>query len=191
VRRVAVIGCGGAGKTAVARALATRHGLPLVQADPLVYPDGHTARPEAEWQPELNAHVERDAWVIDAMKLSILEHRVQRADTVVFVDVPRRWCFVGVAQRDGLRALRNREFMRWIWDFPRTARPRIYEMIERHRDDTHVVVLRGRRDVRRFLADCQERLSTGGPSEARRYRRADGAELGGAVGRGGCGPRAG
>jgi adenylate kinase family enzyme len=155
VRRVAVIGCGGAGKTTVARALALHTGLPLVQADPVVYADGHTARPEHEWQPELNAHADRDAWVIDAMKLSLLEHRVRRADTVVFVDVPRRWCFLGVAQRDGLGALRNLEFMRWIWDFPRRARPRIYELLGRSGGDTRVVVLRSRREVRRFLASLR------------------------------------
>ena len=152
MKRVAVIGCGGAGKTTVARALALHTGLPLVQADPIVYADGHNARPEVEWQPELNAHADRDAWVIDALKLSLLEHRLRRADTVVFVDVPRRWCFLGVAQRDGLRAERNHEFMRWIWDFPRTVRPRIYELLERHAGDTRVVVLRSRRGARRFLA---------------------------------------
>jgi adenylate kinase family enzyme len=147
-----VIGCGGAGKTTVARALALHTGLPLVQADPIVYPDGRTARPESEWQPELDGYADREAWVIDAMKLSILERRLQRADTVVFVDVPRRSCFLGVAQRDGVRAVRNREFMRWIWNFPRTARPRIYELLGRSGDDTQVVVLRSRREVRRFLA---------------------------------------
>ncbi|HEY8407702.1 MAG TPA: hypothetical protein VIK66_06980 [Gaiellaceae bacterium] len=152
MRRVAVIGCGGAGKTTVARALALHTGLPLVQADPIVYADGHTARPESGWQPELNAHADRDAWVIDAMKLSLLEHRVQRADTIVFVDVARRWCFLGVVQRDGLQALRNHAFMRWIWDFPRQARPRIYELLERYNGDTRVVVLRSRRDVRGFVA---------------------------------------
>jgi adenylate kinase family enzyme len=147
-----VIGCGGAGKTTVARALAAHTGLPLVQADRIVHADGHAARPESEWQPELNAHADRDAWVIDAMKLSLLEHRVRRADTVVFVDVPRRWCLLGVAQRDGLGVIRNHDFMRFIWDFPRTARPRIYELLDRYRGDTRVVVLRSRREVRGFLA---------------------------------------
>ena len=148
-----MIGCGGAGKTTVARALAFHTGLPLVQADPIVYADGPIARPESEWQPELNAHADGETWVIDAMKLSLLEHRLRRADTVVFVDVPRRWCFLGVAQRDGLRALlHNHEFMRWIWDFPRKARPRIYDLLERYGGDRSVVVLRSRREVRGFLA---------------------------------------
>jgi hypothetical protein len=57
------------------------------------------------------------------MKLSLLEHRVARADTVVFLDLPRRWCYVAIAQRgDRWRHLRNAEFMRWIWDFPRMVR---------------------------------------------------------------------
>jgi hypothetical protein len=100
--------------------------------------------------------------VIDAMKLSLLEHRVRRADTVVFVDVPRRWCFLGVAQRDGLGALRNREFIRWIWEFPRETRPHIQELLERRAGDTRVVVLCSRRDVRRFLASLETRCQTPG-----------------------------
>jgi adenylate kinase family enzyme len=147
-----VIGCGGAGKTTVASALAEHHDLPLVQADPIVHPGGGPARPEAEWQPELKGQADGEAWVIDAMKLSLLEHRVERAELVVWLDLPRRWCYLGVAQRaDRWRDLRNGEFMRWIWDFPRKARPRIAEILDRHRTDTEIVVLRSRREIHDFL----------------------------------------
>jgi adenylate kinase family enzyme len=127
--------------------LAQRLGVPLVHADDLV-----RGREEGEWQPELNAHADRDAWVIDGMKLSILEHRVERADTVVFLDLPRRSCFAGVVRRDGIRALWSGGFARWMWTFPHHARPRIREILERHRDDTEIVVLRSRRAARRFVA---------------------------------------
>lgn len=151
-RRIAVIGCGGAGKTTVARALAARHCLPLVEADPIVHPGGGPARPESEWQPELNAAADGEDWVIDAMKVSLLEHRVERADTVVFLDLPRRWCYVGIAQRETRRRdLRSGEFLRWIWEFPRKARPRICEILDRHRHDTEIVVLRSRREIHDFL----------------------------------------
>jgi adenylate kinase family enzyme len=152
VRRVAVLGCGGAGKTTVARELARRHGLPLVDADSIVHPpDGSPA--EAEWQAELNAATENDAWVIDAMKLSILERRVERADTVVFLDVPRRSCYLGLVQRRRWRRdLLNPGFLAWIWRFRRDARPRILAILDRHRDTTDVVVLRSRRAVRAFLS---------------------------------------
>jgi adenylate kinase family enzyme len=150
-RRIAVVGCGGSGKTYVARALAAKHGLPLVHADGIVYRNG-ILQPETEWQAELHARADEGAWVIDAMKLSILEYRVARADTVVFLDVPRRWCYLGLLQRRARRRdVLNVQFLRWIWRFPREARPRIIELLERHRSSTDVVVLRSRREVRRYL----------------------------------------
>jgi len=120
----------------------------VVHADDIVHGSG-AMRPEAEWQAELNAVADGDAWVIDAMKVSILEHRVARADTVVFVDVPRWSCYVGLVQRRMWRRdIVNVQFLRWIWRFPRDTRPRIYDILERATAD--VVVLRTRRQVRRF-----------------------------------------
>jgi adenylate kinase family enzyme len=164
VRRIAVIGCGGSGKTTVARELAQRFGLPVVHADFLVFRDGETPRPEAEWQAELAAIVDAEVWVIDAMKLSTLEHRVCRADLVVFLDLPRRSCLAGLlVRRLRYRGAVDRElgvadrisldFLRWIWRFRRDARPRILRALQGRPPRTRLVVLRSRRDVGRFLAD--------------------------------------
>jgi hypothetical protein len=98
------------------------------------------------------------------MKVSTLEHRVARADTVVFLDLPRRGCYAGIALRrlrhrrriDRSRGIVDRitwEFLRWIWRFPRDARPRIVEVLARHEHDTRIVVLRSRREAQSFLRD--------------------------------------
>src|SRR3954451_19299507 len=150
-RRVAVVGCGGAGKTYVATRLASKYALPLIHADEIVYRDG-LLQPEAKWQAELNARADDDAWVIDAMKLSILEHRVERADTVVFLDLPRRACYLGLVQRRTWRRdIANPQFLHWIWRFPRDVRPRVFEILERNRETTEVVVLTSRRAVRSYI----------------------------------------
>lgn len=162
MRRIAVIGCGGAGKTTLARALGAQLDLPVVHADFVVFRHGDRPRPESLWQAELAAIADGEAWVIDAMKISSLEHRVARADTVVFLDLPRRSCYAGVLRRrlryrglvDRERGIADRvtlEFLRWIWRFRRDARPRVLDVLTRHAATTCVVILRGRRDVRAFL----------------------------------------
>jgi adenylate kinase family enzyme len=121
-----------------------------VHADELVYRGG-ILQPEIEWQAELHARADEDAWVIDGMKLSTLEHRVARADTVVFLDLPRRACYLGLVQRRSWRRdIVNPQFLRWIWRFPKRSRPRVYEILDRA--NAEVVVLRTRREARRFLA---------------------------------------
>ena len=150
-RRIAVVGCGGAGKTFLATRLASKHGLPLVHADEIVHRDG-VLQPEAEWQAELNAHADGEAWVIDAMKVSLLEHRVERADAVVFLDLPRRYCYLGLLQRRKWRRdLVNPEFLGWIWTFRRDVRPRILEILERHAATTEIIAVTSRRAARRCL----------------------------------------
>lgn len=156
MQRVAVIGCGGSGKTTAARELGRRLDLPVVHLD-LV--DGAVADPGAVRREELASLAAAERWVIDGLKLATLSDRLARADTVVFCDLPRRWCYLGVLQRRlrhrgrvvpelGVADRLSLGFLRWIWRFPRDTRPRLVVLLAEHRN---VVVLRSRRQVRRWL----------------------------------------
>jgi adenylate kinase family enzyme len=162
VRRVAVIGCGGAGKTTLANALGAALGIEVVYGDFLGRRGDERAQGE-EWA-RLEAEVlAREAWILDAMRLSTLDRRLAAADTVVFLDLPRRACLLGVAQRrlrhrgtvdaaTGIADHVNPAFLRWIWRFARDDRPRILAALERAAPATTVVTLRSRRSARRFPA---------------------------------------
>jgi adenylate kinase family enzyme len=160
MRRVAVIGCGGAGKTTLSRELGRRLGLPVVHIDGH-YWRGADARRGDDW-PELHARlIAGDRWVLDGMKPGVLAERLERADTVVFLDLPRRTCLRDVVARRLRHLGRVRAdtgtydrlelpFLRWIWRFGRDVRPAILAALGSCSCD--VVVLRSRREIDRYLA---------------------------------------
>ena len=152
MRRIAVIGCGGAGKTTTARGLGHALGLPVIHGDEL----------RADWERVHGELVARDEWVIDAMRVGTLDARLARADTVVYLDRSAVACLAGVVLRrlryrgrdlgDGVVDRINWEFVSWILRFRRRDRPRVLEVLDSHRASTRVVVLRSVREARRFVA---------------------------------------
>ncbi|MBX3579315.1 MAG: hypothetical protein KF723_19105 [Rhizobiaceae bacterium] len=89
MRRVAVFGNAGGGKSTLARRLAQLTGLPLYAVDRMQYRDGGAEVPEHEF---LTAHAEllaRDAWIIDGFgSIDTTWARFAQADTLVHVDLP-------------------------------------------------------------------------------------------------------
>lgn len=92
MQRIAVIGCGGAGKTTVAPALGRRLGLPVVHLDEHYWSPGCQPADPAAWRALHERLVAGESWVIDGNHMSTLEGRLAAADTVVFLDVTR-WCY--------------------------------------------------------------------------------------------------
>lgn len=160
MQRVAVIGSGGAGKSALARQLGAITGLPLIHLDHHYWGPGWTPTPDGEWRDKVRALLAGDRWIADGNYGGTLDLRAARADTVVFVDLPRRVCLVRalrrlrspILQAPGCPQKADLEFLRWIWAFPHRTRPRLLAVLEPHRADTEIVMLRGGADVRAFLA---------------------------------------
>jgi adenylate kinase family enzyme len=100
VKRVAVFGNAGGGKSTVARELARITGLPLHVIDMMQFRAGGAAVPEHEF---LGAHAEllkRDTWIIDGFGgVEPAWERFAAADTLVYVDLPLSAHFAGVTKR--------------------------------------------------------------------------------------------
>ena len=92
VQRVSILAsASGCGKTTFGRALATALDVPFVELDAIHWQADWTELAAAEFRRRVEPLAALDAWVIDGSYSGKLGHLVQeRADTVVWLDLPRR-----------------------------------------------------------------------------------------------------
>lgn len=168
MQRVAVVGCGGSGKTVLSRELGRLLALPIVHIDSHYWRSVAGTRVEStseRWSACHRELIAGDRWVIDGMKLGVLAQRLQRADAVVYLDLSTLSCLLGVARRRvryrgqlrpdlGVYDRITWEFVRWVYSFRARQRPRILNLLGMF--DGELFVLQSRRDVRRFLASLAE-----------------------------------
>ena len=88
MRKVLVIGSGGAGKSTFASKLSKRTGLPLIHLDSLYWRPGWIETSTAEWDQTIEHLLGRDTWIMDGNYGRTLERRLAACDTVIFLDLP-------------------------------------------------------------------------------------------------------
>jgi adenylate kinase family enzyme len=123
VKRVAIISsASGSGKTTVGRALADRLGVPFVELDAIHWQAGWSELEAAELRRRVLPLVEREAWVVDGSYRGKLGDLVlEAADTVVWLDLPRRVWLPRLAWRTVVRVVRRDELWNGNRESLRTA----------------------------------------------------------------------
>ncbi len=160
MRRVSVIGNVGSGKSSVASALAARLRVPYIELDSLHWGPNWSPLSAEELRACVRPLVADDAWVIDGMYFRKIGGLVlERADTVVWLDLPWLPTFLRVVRRSFLRSIRriqlwngNRESLRQAFlsrdsvpPFAIRTRPRRRELMEEwlaRPEFAHLTVLR-------------------------------------------------
>jgi adenylate kinase family enzyme len=168
-RRVVVTGMAGAGKSTFSRALSAKTGLPLIVLDVHFWQAGWAKPTETAWREKQKGLLAGEDWIADGNYHATLDLRLERADTVVFLDM--RWWIcawrallrgirtrpVGFELPDGcdesrLRRLRDEWWLVWrIWRVRRSERERELTILSQHGRHVALYVLRSKRAVREFL----------------------------------------
>jgi adenylate kinase family enzyme len=172
LERIAIIGCGGSGKSTLAREMGRVLSLPVYHLDRLYWRAGWVETPEAEWRAIQAEIVNEPKWIIDGNYGGSMEIRLERADTIVFLDLPTWTCLAGALQRyrrfrgrtrpelaDGCPERLTFDYLAWIWRYRKRRRPRILKRLQGVETSKTVVSLSTRSNVDWFVSGLSGRTS--------------------------------
>ncbi len=109
MRRVVVVGNSGSGKSTVGRAVAERIGAAYVEVDSVYHQANWQPLPFDEFRQRLDVLTADGSWVIDGNYRAIREVVWSRADTVVWLDLPRTTVTRQIVGRTLGRVARRKE----------------------------------------------------------------------------------
>ncbi|HUZ42201.1 MAG TPA: hypothetical protein VMU68_12535 [Acidimicrobiales bacterium] len=162
MKRVAVVGSGGAGKTTFARDLSRRTGLPVVHLDHLYWKPGWVETPSDEWRIVQDERLTADEWIVDGNYSGTFDVRFRRVDTIIIL-APSRWrCLSRVLRRtitnhgQSVQAPECPEridvkFLLWVWRYQKNSRPLLDFAIEQNAGASKVIELKTPGEVSQFF----------------------------------------
>jgi adenylate kinase family enzyme len=143
VARIVVIGNAAGGKSTLARQLARRRELPLIEVDRLLWLPGWRLAPEADYARKHAAIVAQERWVIDGLgRQDSIAERLARSTEIVLIDLPLWVHFWLAAERQvawtqgrlddppagDTEMPPTRELFRTMWEVDQTWLPEIRSM---------------------------------------------------------------
>ena len=120
----------------------------------------------------VDAFTERDQWIIDGNYSRTMEQRLERADLIIFLDMPRWLCMYRVLKRRVMYHKKTRpdmneecpekidfEFMKWIWNYRKRGRRNTLIRIGKVKGHKEVLIVKNRNQAAKMLRTLETRQS--------------------------------
>lgn len=165
MKRIAVVGSCGAGKSTLSRKLSEITGIKIYHIDKMFWKSGWTSISKEELAGKLSEVVSQDSWIIDGNHTSTMDMRFSAADTIIFLDYSLWACLYGVIKRRLMYAGRTRpdmtegcnekldlEFLLWVLSFPFKRRRLIYEKVKKYSNGKQIYIYKNRKQINGLIS---------------------------------------
>lgn len=160
MRKIIVIGCPGSGKSTFSRGLHSKTGIPLYHLDMMYWNADKTTVEKCVFLKRLSDALAKDMWIIDGNYSSTMELRMQKCDTVIFLDYSLDICLDGIRERKGKprsdmpwveQEQYDEEFIGFIKKYNSQSRPQVMELLDKY-SYKNIFVFSNRDEANKFLS---------------------------------------
>ncbi len=163
MKKVIVIGCPGSGKTTFAEKLQKKTKLPLYYLDAVWHKPDKTHISRDEFDERIKEIFATTEWIIDGNYSRTIEIRLKECDTVFLFDLPTEVCLQGATERIGkdrydlpwLETELDPEFAGFIKDFKENSLQKIYNLLEKYKNEKQIVIFKLREEADEYLENIK------------------------------------
>lgn len=143
MEKIIIIGCGGAGKSTLARKLGRILNIQVYHLDALYWKPGWMMTSIGEWETLIKELIEEEEWILDGNYGSTMDLRTYAADTIIFLDYSTPRCLYGVFKRrimyhgktrpdmnEGCPERLDWDFIKWVARYKSEKAPGIMTKLE-------------------------------------------------------------
>lgn len=164
MKKIALIGSGGSGKSTLAKQLGEKLNITVYHLDALFWKPNWVPVPRDQQKTVQQELVSKEEWIIDGNYGGTIDIRLHAADTIIFLDIKRTICVYRAFKRmwqyrnqtrpdmgPGCKERLDFNFLKWIWNFPKTKRPGILKKLDQLPEESQVIILKTPADIKKFL----------------------------------------
>lgn len=169
MKRIAIIGCAGSGKTMLALRLGKLLNLTVYHLDQYYWKPNWQ---KVDFDRFLRMHDElcdKPEWIIEGIHSRALPYRLERADAIIFLDIPRYKCLWNVIKRTiqyygTVRptspagcperfSIAYLKFLHWIWNFEKRTKKVVLDWLEYYKNDKAIFHVKSFDEIDRVLTE--------------------------------------
>ncbi|CEG26045.1 DNA topology modulation protein [Bacillus sp. B-jedd] len=165
MKRIMIIGCGGAGKSTLAQQLGKKLGIKVYHLDSLFWKPGWVSTEREEFIQMQKEMMAEDEWIIDGNYGGTMDLRLEQADTIIFLHYSTIRCLYGIVKRRLQYHGKTRpdmgeecperldwEFVKWVAGYNRKKAPLVLEKLRKF-CDKEILIFPHPSSVKTFLSE--------------------------------------
>lgn len=166
MQRIFITGNAGTGKTTLSKQVSELLGIKAYGLDKIVWSPGWQMASTVDRAIKIAEITKKSSWIIDGVS----EVALKAADTIIFLDFPRKISYIRVMKRNWRYLFKSRpelpkncpeilivkQLLKIIWNFPSYVRPSILKHLHESKGIKNIFHIRSKHDLNDFMAKAHD-----------------------------------